>query len=370
MAIFLSLGVFFFPLQEARASLLSSILGTNVSASNDSGTISGILGNSQTSLALVPQVSLNSFDNHPNSKDGNDIDENSDVNILSDNALLPATGPLGVSDGNNGGDYSFDQISVYVVRKGDTISVVANMFGVSTDTILAANDMKKGEKLVEGDTLFILPISGIEHKVAKGQTLKGIANLYKVDISDIALYNGIAEDSALTVGDKLIIPGAAMSDEGGDKPAANLGTVKVKDQNYYASHPIKDLAGFFINPLPTGHKTQGLHGPGHRGIDIGAPTGTPLYASASGTVIVTKTGCVVGKKSCGGGYGNMAIIQHQNGTKTLYGHMSKMITSTGASVTQGQLIGYVGSTGRSTGPHLHFEVFNAKNPGADGSWKK
>ena len=113
--------------------------------------------------------------------------------------------------------------------------------------------------------------------------------------------------------------------------------------------------------MPTGHKTQGLHGPGKRGIDIGAPTGTPIYASASGTVLLARTGW-------NGGYGNMVIIQHPNGTKTLYGHMSKLGARTGANVSRGEVIGYVGSTGRSTGPHVHFEVFNARNPGADWSW--
>ena len=113
--------------------------------------------------------------------------------------------------------------------------------------------------------------------------------------------------------------------------------------------------------MPTGHKTQGLHGPGNRGIDIGAPKGTPIYASAPGRVLIAKTGW-------SGGYGNMVIVEHPNGTKTLYAHMTKLGTKTGAEVARGEIIGYVGSTGRSTGPHLHFEVFNARNPGTDWSW--
>ncbi|MFA5932120.1 MAG: peptidoglycan DD-metalloendopeptidase family protein [Candidatus Paceibacterota bacterium] len=292
----------------------------------------------------------------------------SDNNIVSGNSLLPATGPLGTSDGKNTDNLSPEDTSVYVVRKGDTVAGIAKLFDVSASTILSANDLKKGAKLTEGDVLLILPVSGTEHTVKKGQTLKGLASLYKVDISDIAQFNGLDEDSKLAIGDKIMIPGGEMLDEGGDKPAANLGSAVAKDKNYYDIHPIQNLLGYFIDPVPTGHKTQGLHGPGHRGIDIGAPTGTPIYASASGVVLAVKTGCVVGRKSCGGGYGNMAIVQHPNGTKTLYGHMYKLNTSTGAEVTQGQLIGFVGSTGRSTGPHVHFEVFGAKNPGSDWSW--
>jgi murein DD-endopeptidase MepM/ murein hydrolase activator NlpD len=244
------------------------------------------------------------------------------------------------------------------------------MFKVSLNTILMANDMKKGQKLKEGETLVILPISGSEHTVVKGQTLASIAKLYKLDIDEITSYNGIPDNAKLSVGDKILIPGGdtMINDDGGDKPAPNLGASVAKDTNYYLTHPLLNLVGFFINPVPTGHKTQGLHGPGHRGIDIGAPTGTAMYASAPGTVVATKTGCKVGRRSCGGGYGNFVIIEHANNTKTLYAHMSKVNTYAGDQVNRGEIIGTVGNTGRSTGPHIHFEVFNAKNPGVDWSW--
>ncbi len=321
--------------------------------------------------ANTSPVFVSTSNNTKNAKTGetNEIDENANVNIVSNNSLLPSVSPMGMSKGADIGGPSSDQVSVYVVKKGDSISQIAGMFDVSVNTILAANDMKKGEKLVEGDVLLILPIDGLEHTVVKGDTLQSIAKHYKADVDDIALYNGIAEGTKLAIGDKLMIPGGEMADEGGS-PVKNLKAVAAKDKNYYATHPLKDATGYFINPVPTGIKTQGLHGPGKRGIDIGAQTGTPIYASASGTVLVAKTGCVVGRRSCGGGYGNMLIIQHDNGTETLYGHMSKVATSTGAGVSQGQVIGYVGSTGKSTGAHLHFEVKGAKNPGADWSWKQ
>ena len=85
----------------------------------------------------------------------------------------------------------------------------------------------------------------------------------------------------------------------------------------------------------------------HAGEDIGAPSGTPILAADSGTVILA---------GVNGGYGNCVMISHGNGRVTLYGHMSSIAVSNGASVTQGDVIGYVGSTGLSTGPHLHFEV--------------
>lgn len=356
---------------SVQAGFFSSLLGDEAYAENEQIAPTPFGKNTQTMALLQANVSVVSLLQEKNDKkDSKDaeIDTNVSVNILSDNAMLPATGPLGVSDGTDAIDPSTLETSVYVVRKGDSLSAIAKMFDVSVNTILWANDMKKGDKLVEGDVLFILPVSGLEHTVGKGQTLKSISKLYKVDVSDITFYNDLALDAKLAVGDKLMIPGGDMADEGGDKPAKNLSSAPSRDKNYYDTHPIQNLIGYFINPVPTGHKTQGLHGPGHRGIDIGAPTGTPIYASAPGTVLITKTGCRVGQTRCGGGYGNMAIVQHQNGTKTLYAHMFKLGTKTGAVVSRGEIIGYVGNTGRSTGPHIHFEVFSAKNPGSDWSW--
>ena len=371
MAASILFGTLFVPV-HAEAGLLASLFGAGdqVYAEGNINTpkASQQNDNSQNIALLQANVSLNStFQDKNDKKDGNIPTDSDNTNIDTDNnALIPAVGAMGGK--NISTDVSPEETSVYVVRKDDSISGIAEIFGVSVNTILWANDMKKGDKLVEGDVLFVLPVSGVEHTVTKGQTLKGIAKLYKADVSDIAQFNGIAEDAKLTVGDKLIIPDGEMTDEGGDKPAVNLKASEVKDKNYYATSLLKNIIGFFINPVPTGHKTQGLHGPGNRGIDIGAPTGTNIYAAAPGIVIAVKTGCKVGSSRCGGGYGNMMIVEHPNGTKTLYGHMSKVLASAGSQVERGEVIGLVGSTGHSTGPHLHFEVYNAKNPGVDWSW--
>jgi len=218
--------------------------------------------------------------------------------------------------------------------------------------------MKKGDKLSAGDVLFILPFSGIEHTVAKGQTLKSIAKLYKADIDEIALANGITADEKLALGDKLMIPDAVKAEES-DKPVKNLNASIAKDNKYYEAHPIKNLSGYYVNPVPGYRKSQGLHD--KNGIDMAIGRGTPIHAAASGRVTLARNGY-------NGGFGNLVIISHPNGTETLYAHQSKIATSTGSQVVQGEIIGYVGSTGRSTGPHLHFEVHGARNPGADGSW--
>jgi LysM repeat protein len=345
-------GAFSVPL-EARADLLSSLFGSNVSANTDSPDLTFDKNSQSIALLQANISSISVTQNKKDKKNNDEIDENTNVNILSNSALVPATSSLTVSDGTtDSGGPSSDEISVYVIRKGDSISQIADMFSVSTNTILWANDMKKGDKLTEGDVLVILPVSGVKHVVLKGQTLKGLANKYSVDVSDIAGFNGIAEDAKLAIGDELIIPDAQIVSAEPEQPKTiitnPIDSIKTT---------LKVLIGYFINPVPDyKRKSQGLHG--RNGVDLAAPSGTPIVASASGVVLLAR-------KGYNGGYGNMVIIKHPNGTQTLYAHQSKIATSTGAQVSQGEVIGYVGSTGHSTGPHLHFEVYGARNPAVD-----
>ena len=109
-----------------------------------------------------------------------------------------------------------------------------------------------------------------------------------------------------------------------------------------------------MKPISGGRKSQGIHG--HNGVDLAAPVGTPIMASASGKVIISRTG------GYNGGYGTYVVISHSNGTQTLYAHMSDNYVTVGESVSQGQTIGEIGMTGRTTGPHIHFEVRGASNP--------
>ncbi|MFA5936822.1 MAG: LysM peptidoglycan-binding domain-containing M23 family metallopeptidase [Candidatus Paceibacterota bacterium] len=328
----------------AQASFLDSLLGNDVSADTfDLLSSAESTENSQTmSLLQMDASSMNLKDKN----DKSEVQSEVDINIVSENALLPAVNHISTPVGLEDGDSYSDQISVYVVRKGDSISIIADMFGVSPQTILAANDLKKTDKIKESDVLFILPVSGIEHTVVKGQTLKTIAKLYKVEVSDITQFNGITENAKLAVGDKIMIPGGEMIDTEVQKPKTNsINSIKTA---------LKTLVGYFINPVPNYRRlSQGLHG--NNSVDLAAPTGTQIVASASGTVLLAR-------KGYNGGYGNVVIINHPNGTQTLYAHQSKIATHAGAKVDQGETIGYVGSTGHSTGPHLHFEVHGAKNP--------
>ncbi len=350
------------PLQ-AKAGFFSSIFGNNASADTTAPDSNKVDKNSQNMALLQANASsAGVFQDQKGNNDG--VKDNASVNIVSDNALLPTTGLSGTSSDSDSVNPAVDQTSVYVVRKGDTVQQVAGMFNVSVNTILWANDLKKGDKLKEGDTLIVLPIDGVNYSIAKGDTLKKIAKKYNMDVSDILAVNDITTDSDLVIGQEIIIPGAEMTDEGGDKPVQNTtDTNPKKDQDYYANNPIKNIAGFFVNPCPTGHLTQGLHDRS-RAIDIGAPKGTPIYAAADGVVIFAKAGTM--SRYSNGGFGGLVILRHSNGTETYYAHQSKLAASTGQKVSQGQIIGYVGTTGHSTGFHLHFEVRGAKNPGL--SW--
>ncbi|MFA5751280.1 MAG: peptidoglycan DD-metalloendopeptidase family protein [Candidatus Paceibacterota bacterium] len=285
--------------------------------------------------------------------------QNSEITI-EQNALLPNPSSNGNEKENIGlgEDFFNDGISVYVVIKGDTLSQIAEMFEVSTNTILWANNLKKGTSIKEGDILLILPVSGVKHIVKKGETLKGIAKKYKAEISDIAAFNGIAEDSSLSIGDELIIPDGQMFIDAPTTSTSN---------NSNSKTPTRSLPGYFINPVPGSIRTQGLHG--KNAVDLAEKIGTPIKASAEGTVLVARMGW-------NGGYGGLIIIQHPNGTKTLYSHLSSVGVSNGQKVTQGEIIGKMGNTGHvrpspgGTGSHLHFEVHGAKNPGVNGSWAK
>lgn len=239
-------------------------------------------------------------------------------------------------------------ISLYEVREGDSLSEIADMFNVTINTILWANDIKDASTIQPGDTLLILPVSGVQHKVAKGETLAGISKKYDADLGEVAAFNGLDEGIALAAGDTIIIPGGDLA------PKASAKTTTKKST---ASKALPAISGYFGNPVPGSRLTQGIHG--YNGVDLGAPSGTPVYASAAGSVIVAKGG-----GGYNGGYGNYLVISHDNGTQTLYAHLSSLAVAGGA-VAKGDLVGYVGNTGRSTGYHLHFEVRGAKNPFAN-----
>ncbi len=276
--------------------------------------------------------------------------------------LLGNTGPDSATSFNKKTPYVTDgQISLYVIRPGDSLSGIAEMFGVSVNTILWANDITNRNIIKPGMTLTILPISGIRHTVKKGETLASIAKKYHGNVDDIALYNAIAPTAPIVKGMSIVIPGGEMkiiarAPRRASRSVGRYGHPRITHApfNPYRGGSGPSLPGFFSNPLPGGIITQGLHG--WNAVDIAAPRWTKIHAAAPGIVIVAHKG------GWGGGYGNYVVINHGNGTQTLYAHMVRNISHVGERVSRGEVLGYVGMTGEATGPHLHFEVRGARNP--------
>ncbi len=268
-----------------------------------------------------------------------------DITVVGGAALLSENGPVGtIVDVEE--KKASDQISIYVVREGDSLSQIARMFNVNVNTIIWANDIKN-RVINPGQTLVILPISGVQHTVVEGDTLERIAKKYEADLSEIIRYNSL-HGVSLKVGEIVVVPD-------GEIPAPKIATPasqKNTAPRNIASGP--EYQGYYLRPISGGVRTQGLHG--YNGVDLATYTGAPVYAAAAGTVLISKD------YGWNGGYGNYVVIRHENGTQTLYAHNSNNIVVSGQYVVQGQVIGYVGSTGKSTGPHLHFEVRGAKNP--------
>ncbi len=277
-----------------------------------------------------------------------------DINIVDNMALRSESGisgtTLDIEKATNNG-----RISLYEVREGDTLSEIAEMFGVSVNTIRWANDFSG--PIRPGQSLVILPVSGLTHTVKNGGTIADVAEIYDADVREIALFNGLDEKVALKPGDKIIVPNvdarrdqqvqsSAATRSSSPSPVARTSPSPVSSQS--------SSSGYYINPVPGGIITQALHG--YNAIDIAANYGTPILAAASGKVITSREG------GWNGGYGNYVVISHDNGTQTLYSHNTRNTVYVGQYVEQGEVIGYMGSTGRSTGNHLHFETRGATNP--------
>lgn len=237
------------------------------------------------------------------------------------------------------------EIETYTIEKGDTISTIAQNFGISVNTILWENDLNAYSVIRPGDKLEILPFNGVRHKIASGENLGYIASKYDVEIEKIAQENNISTNSTLSLGQVLIIPGGEK--ETYIAPKINkVGTYEVFKTIVKAPNA-NPVAGNKMQWPTVGHRITQYYNWGHHGLDIANKTGTPLYAADAGTVEVAGWGT---------GYGNQVLIDHGGGKKTRYGHASKLFVKVGEKVTKGQTVAAMGSTGWSTGPHIHFEV--------------
>jgi murein DD-endopeptidase MepM/ murein hydrolase activator NlpD len=315
-----------------------------------------VMGNLSANISQIAQ--------EPALLDGNVLDSQTNIgaveneeedNILAQgNVLAAPNAHIGYATTSE--DVQNTLIREYDVQEGDTIAKIAQKFSLSEDTILLANNISDPSAVHAGQRLKILPVNGVE-KSLENTTLDELATKYKVSKENIIAFNSISEDNLETV-KEVIIPEAVVSDD--EKPYIKKATiastkkiVKTASVQVAQAETANNVAanGYYVAPT-TGRNYGVLHA--SNGVDISNSCGTPIYAAAEGQITTSQNGW-------NGGYGNYIKIQHPNGVLTLYGHLSSRISNVGDTVEKGQLIGYMGTTGRSTGCHLHFEVRGAKN---------
>ncbi len=254
----------------------------------------------------------------------------------------------GLEENNNTADSASSdspEAFVYTVQEGDTIAGIADKHNITTDTILWSNGLSGSDVIKVGDHLNILPTSGVLHTVTSGDTLLAIAKKYDVDALEIAKYNHLADTHSLSIGDKLIVPGGEIVTPRAVPQVVSRDTRLAEDTGP-TPEPVKSAGAGMVWPTTTKHVSQYFRW-GHTGIDIDNRSMPAVYAALDGTVEFA--GWL-------GAYGNLVIINHGNGLQTYYAHNSKFYVGKGEAVSKGQAISKMGSTGRSTGPHVHFEV--------------
>lgn len=257
-----------------------------------------------------------------------------------DGSLFKHSSPLTIAAAAN----TRAEITNYTVKPGDAPSVIAASFGITTNTLLWANNLADGDYIRTGEDLIILPVSGVRYKIKSGDTLSGIARRFNGDLQKMLTFNGLDVADSISEGDYIVIPD-------GEMPAlASSRSYAVK----YAPYS-QNIDGYFIHPTAgAGYKSRGIHN--NNAVDIAAYCWAPIYAAADGIVSIADS------YGWNGGYGKYVKIVHPNNTATLYSHNIQNEVSAGQQVKQGQLIAYMGSTGHSTGCHVHWEVYEALNP--------
>lgn len=244
------------------------------------------------------------------------------------------------------------EIITHVIGDGETASSIAERYNLDPSTILWENELDEKSTLKPGQELRVLPVDGVRHKVARGETIYSIGKKYGLDDAEVQVivdypFNEFLNDETfeLATGQQIMIPGGVPPKKPAPTPKPQTGS-----GTYYTGEvPVGAGTGQFVWPA-AGRITQG-YSFYHKAIDIANSAGGPILASDTGTVV--GAGWLDNS-----GYGNRILIDHGNGFVTLYAHLSVVQVTGGQRVTRGTVIGQMGSTGRSTGTHLHFEIRN------------
>jgi murein DD-endopeptidase MepM/ murein hydrolase activator NlpD len=230
------------------------------------------------------------------------------------------------------------KLGSYRTQSGDTLSRIASRFRLNIDTVVSWNNIRDGRSIPAGSLLAIPNSDGLKYIVRRGDTLQGIARSWGVDLNGVADWNRLAS-SVISVGQELFLPGARMNPNELSRILGDLFMYPVQGR-------ISSYFGERQDPF-TGVPNY------HNGVDIVNQPGTSILAAMAGTV------AEVGFNY---NYGNYVILKHAGQYQTLYGHLTRSVVARGQKVLQGDKIGELGTTGYSTGPHLHFSIFHNGQP--------
>lgn len=236
------------------------------------------------------------------------------------------------------------EIVSHTVVSGETLSSITKKYDVGVESIQWLNNIKDVNDIMPGELIRIPPVSGVIHKVKSGDTIESVAKKYQVSAQAIADYpfNYLDDSFTLKPGQELVVPDGVMPQAPKPKPALPPALA----QGGSAKPEKVSASGRFF--WPTSGSISQHFSWWHPADDINSFDSPPILASDSGTVVLVQY--------LRWGYGYHIIIDHGNSYQTLYAHLSKIYVSPGEKVSKGQTIGQMGSTGRSTGPHLHFEI--------------
>jgi murein DD-endopeptidase MepM/ murein hydrolase activator NlpD len=223
--------------------------------------------------------------------------------------------------------------SSYKIQSGDMIGFIAENFGLNQGTLVSINEIKNTRQIYPNEVLKIPNQDGIIHKVAPQETLAAIAEKYQVEPAALITANELFSED-VNPETAIFIPGAKLDSTKLQEINGDLFIWPIRGR-------ITSRYGYRISPI-SGLRTF------HTGIDLSAITGVPIKAAMSGRVISAGYNAT---------FGNYIVISHHSNYRTLYGHLSAFKTKSGAYVRTGEVIGYVGNTGQSTGSHLHFTVY-------------
>lgn len=251
------------------------------------------------------------------------------------------------------------EIKDYVVEAGDSVFEIADQFNLTPESVLWANYDQLNDNPHEisiGMPLKIPPLDGVYYEWQSGDTPEAVATRFEADVDDLLAFpanNFDLVDPQKEPGEMVMVPGGRREFRQWIIPTIARGQAGVSKALYgggacEGSYEGAVGSGAFIWPAGNHSLSGNDYWSGHLAIDIAAGEGAPVYAADAGVIVFSG--------SATGGYGNMIMIDHGNGYQTLYAHLSSTAASCGRSVGAGTLIAYAGSTGNSTGPHLHFEV--------------